>query len=789
MVVRPLWKRSVCALAVVGCATAVGVNGPRSTFHAPARGPKTIPAAMGASGAGEADRRIAVRFEAVRADNQDLEYDELLKRLDVARPPDARPSFDPTRVAYYDAIRKALVLTAEEQEIYKRTGFVGVDHSQRYSMASAYLAIYRRDLPVLITADSILHAMHRSFDNILIELETGIFAPAIGKLLAETQARLRAEKDQLQDTGLRESAADVDLYLTVARNLIVGSNIVQGCPPDDGNGDDDCNRLESEPDGLGATSDFGQDEKVKEVLQAIAGEQQSDRVSLYGRRGVLIDWSQFRPRGHYTKSQTLRRYFRAMMWLGRVDLGFNLGTPDGAFGHVNASRELRDAVLLSWLVRQAGQLETLAATDRAIGFLIGLSDNTTAADVVAAALEAGVQRTADLAKPELLSEVSRSLGGTGQRIRSQLGARTPGGGPEVSLPDVFQLFGQRFVIDSFVTSKVVFDSILFKGNREERSMPRGLDVMAALGNDEAVGLAEPDLRQFHYGANLLAARRVIEERAPAAWNATQYDLWLSALSKLDDIPAGTDFPEVMRTQAWARKQLQTQLGSWAELRHDTILYAKQSYTMGIICDYPTGYVEPYPEFFARIATFAELADQRLASLKVPNATYLASFLTTFASIVRKLEKLAQKELAAQPFDADEKKFIQDTIKIEEHHSGGGCGGPTTEIIYTGWYPKLIYNGKPEEWEPTIADVHTSDGGVLEAAVGDVNFLVTAIDNRGDRAAYVGPVYSYYEFVSPKRLTDEEWRAQIRDEHLPPRPDWVRAFQARPVQRAMTPVKK
>jgi len=86
-------------------------------------------------------------------------------------------------------------------------------------------------------------------------------------------------------------------------------------------------------------------------------------------------------------------------------------------------------------------------------------------------------------------------------------------------------------------------------------------------------------------------------------------------------------------------------------------------------------------------------------------------------------------------------------------------------------------------------VHTSDGGVLEAAVGDVNFLVTAIDNRGDRAAYVGPVYSYYEFVSPKRLTDEEWRAQIRDEHLPPRPDWVRAFQARPVQRAMTPVKK
>ena len=35
------------------------------------------------------------------------------------------------------------------------------------------------------------------------------------------------------------------------------------------------------------------------------------------------------------------------------------------------------------------------------------------------------------------------------------------------------------------------------------------------------------------------------------------------------------YPAFMRTQAWARKDIHTALGSWTELKHDTILYAKQ----------------------------------------------------------------------------------------------------------------------------------------------------------------------------------------------------------------------
>ena len=179
------------------------------------------------------------------------------------------------------------------------------------------------------------------------------------------------------------------------------------------------------------------------------------------------------------------------------------------------------------------------------------------------------------------------------------------------------MFGQRFVLDSFLLAQVVFDSIVFKGEKIERTMPSGLDVMAALGNDEAMRLLGPELERHPYAANLLAARRVVEAHAPEHWSDNAYMIWLDSLRTLDDVPeAGARFPEVMRRTPWRRKQLQAQLGSWAELRHDTILYAAQSYTAGAECEYPEGFVEPYPVLFMRLRLLASEAARLLSRLKV-----------------------------------------------------------------------------------------------------------------------------------------------------------------------------
>jgi hypothetical protein len=730
-------------IALAGCRAGTSAPGPNVGPPAARPSPSPpIPFAHGSRSNEDLD------FGAIMAESGDLDYGGLVRALRLRRAPDAPPRFDPTAVDHFARVQKELQLTPAELALYRRTGVVGIDDGEHVSMAAAYLEIYAHDLPVLITSDSILHALHRSFDTILTTVELETLLPALKTLLGALHAALPAVAGTA-DASFEDSARDVDLYLTVSRKLL---------------GEDPNEPIESR---------LGQGAGVEAILKAVARQHLDETMSLYGAARE-IDWSQFKPRGHYAANPILSRYFQAMMWLGRADLGFTLA-PDGA--GPDPDRQFRDAALLAALLAHTGQMGRLAQLERLVQFFVGESDDSGPAEMVAALGAASVREPRDLAAPGTLDRLRAALARTGthhQKIRSQIIWTDPRAGREAPLPDVFQLFGQRFVIDSFVLSKVVYDTVPAPPSVPPRLMPSGLDVLAALGNDEAVALLEPEITRHRYAGQMLAVRRYVERQPAPRWEGTIYNIWLSALAALDDRPEGTRFPEVMRGRAWQTKQLSTQLASWAELRHDTILYAKQSYTSGILCEYPAGYVEPYPAFFTRMARFAELASIQLADQRSALPA-LASFLERFAALTTRLAKLAQKELDGQPFNDDERGFIKDIISVSWR--GGGCGGPTP--VYSGWYPDLIYLGRPDAWEPVIADVHTdpNTGDVLEVGTGDAKLLVVAVDNGADRAAYVGPVSSFYELASPQRLDDEEWRRQLAHDHAPPRPVWTAAFQA------------
>ena len=736
---------------VVSLLAAGSCTGPLAS-RAGGRGPDTVEQGLAMDAAtlqrvrhAAAGKEVEERFSGFARSHQDLEYRDLLGELGARATPDSGPGFDPTQVAYWKDIEAKLKLTPEQRSLYQRTGLVALPGGYGTSMGASYLTTFRLDLPVLITSDSILHALHRSFDSILLGLELRCFGRELEKVLDETHRALAAKAGEVADTALRESLGDVDLYLTVARRLLAGEH----------------NRLWNGKRGEVADikSMLGNDATADELTEAVADLKMKVARSLFGESRVL-DFSQFKPRGHYADNPMLQCYFRAMMWLGRADLGFRL----------DKDRGLRAAALMSLLLVQSGQLERFSAVDRAIQFLIGVSDNTGPVEVARVLTASGLDNLHSLASPGSLAAFKQGLrkaGLTGQLIRSQYLAGNSGPGAEAPLPDMFQVFGQRFVFDSFVLSKLVFDSIRYHDQPVERTMPTGLDVMAALGNNEAVLLLEPELEKWHYASNLLAARMLTKTQPPETWNVSAYNIWISALGQLGDLPTG-QVPAVMRSQTWQRKQLQTQLASWAELRHDTILYAKQSFTGGIICEYPAGYVEPYPELYARLAFLAEQERQWLEAADFSDK-HISEYLQRFATTVRRLERLARKELAGQPFDRDDIKFIKDTIHVTTR--GGGCA---PVHVYTGWYAQLFYNGEPNEWNAIVADVHTDPNSqhALEVATGGVDLLVAAIDNGTDRAAYVGPIYTYYEFAAPERLTDEEWRSKIHSKDIPERPSWI-----------------
>lgn len=777
------WRRwLVGAGLAAGCQSAPAPRAPEVEYKTlPSRADVSRP--IGGAATEDLFRQYRDEHPALKAD----EFAGLLGLPHNIEPSGRLLSFDPTDTDYFDRVNEALRMTSGEVARFAQTGVVNVDHDQDYSMGSAYFSIWGRELPVFVTTDSILHAFHRSYDTVLMVLETSLFRDRINAVLTAIHDQLRNRHAELDTPALDDALRDVDLYVTVARNLLAGA----GAPDtrSDGNLDEVSEEFEEEwlpeepelaPDApLPISPVLIPTAEAERVIRNIA-DLKPRATALFGS-GRLIDYSQFTPRGHYTKRNALRRYFRAMMWLGRADTGFVLDPHPSP----ETARQNQSAALLVQLLVETQRIGLLQSTSDVIDFLVGQTDSATPAQMAAALKQTGVRSAADLGDSSRVAQVTQQVvSSAAQGIRSTTTLVSPAS-QSTPLSALFQLFGQRFVFDSYVLSKVVFDSVPATAKQEFRFLPMGLDVMAALGNNYAAKLLSPELERYEYAPQLLAARRVSDDYdASNTWATDVYGRWLHALRALDDPNPSPYFPEALRQFPWQAKQLQTQLASWAELRHDTILYAKQSYSSEPICGYPKAYVEPYPAFFARMRDLAREAAQRLSRMTIETATgtqdthltaqrtYQVEFFENFAATMERLQSLAKKELAAQPFTDEEEAFLEKTIEIVPPN---GSGGPS----YSGWYPELIYGGEPDSYEPTIADVHTSPGTsqVLEVGTGSVNFLVVAVDNDGDRATYVGPVYSYYEFAHAQsdRLTDEAWERMLRGRERPPRPAWTSAF--------------
>jgi hypothetical protein len=237
----------------------------------------------------------------------------------------------------------------------------------------------------------------------------------------------------------------------------------------------------------------------------------------------------------------------------------------------------------------------------------------------------------------------------------------------------------------------------------------------------------------------------------------------------------------MQSTAWQDKQLNTALGSWAELKHDTILYAKQPFGGLGGCGLPTapapveaaGYGEPVPEVYARIAALAEmtregLEERGLLQLLPRSDEYEVTFAERLVSLAAKsfeFKAMAEKELQGQPLSQEEQASIR------------AFGGYLGELV-------IWANGEKPELDPAavIADVATdpNSGNVLEVGIGNVHEIYVVAPIPQDDGSLVltvarGGIFSYYEFPSPKRLTDEVWRERVKSGQIPAQPAFTGGF--------------
>lgn len=224
-----------------------------------------------------------------------------------------------------------------------------------------------------------------------------------------------------------------------------------------------------------------------------------------------------------------------------------------------------------------------------------------------------------------------------------------------------------------------------------------------------------------------------------------------------------------------RKELNTMLGSWTELKHDTILYAKQSYAeMGggePEARDDRGYVEPNPLLYARLASLLRMTVRGLETRNLLSGP-MKDNLSRMEQLALSLKTISEKELNNETLSEAEYELIRSYGGQIEHF----------------WLE--VNKDEPEFkqsdrrsylWEnpaALVADVATDpNGSVLEEATGFISEIYVVVPIDGKLRLTRGGVYSYYEFPWPigGRLTDKKWRDMLSSENKPSLPSWTSSF--------------
>lgn len=670
----------------------------------------------------------------------------------VARPLD----YDPGSSEYLDLIANAYPLNTTQRAAFDRYGFVIAKDKKFATFFQALKEIFAKDLPVYISADSILDSVHLSFDRILLDIEENLLVDQLDLMLKKMDDGIEDLQAHSGGVDIADALDDVAFWVGTARSLLQGGKVA-------------CKR--------------GVDAAVEKFLGYVSDELPRD-VSLFGAP-VSEDFSQFNPRGHYTRSEALQRYFKTLMWTQRIGMRFT-----------ESKRQAAVAFLLTKSLLETGALAQWKVIDGVVEVLVGSSDSLNPEGMSELLKEARVVSAADLeddSKYGAFVELARTTGAGRQLINSMLLLGNPYAGSVASIPAAFHVMGQRFIVDSFVFSNVVYDRVQ---SPHPRTMPSPLDAWFVLGNRATVPLLKSEIDEYQYQPHLAALDWIVSRYPEEFWNRNLYNLWLSALKTLAVDTTGPSYPPALRTVAWDRRMLQAQLGSWAHLRHDTILYTKQSYTF-IFCEYPDAWVDPYPEFFEKLQDYAAKALEGLGARgifelegseegRLPgdpppfHGFKVRRYFERLSTTLLVLKDIARTELSGEPLADAQAQFLKSCVR-----SSRACGAPD----FDGWYTDLLYDysdmgnaaqggGNAETFDPTIADVHTDPNlppRFLHVGVGHPSLMVLSVKNDCGIKAYAGPVLSYHELIAGERLTDETWKAELESGREMPRPDWVGDF--------------
>ena len=337
-------------------------------------------------------------------------------------------------------------ITPGMQEKLVQNGFVVTD-----SAGNEFFDIYETNryamIPNFITVDSLMHTYHLCFDHLLEDVERQYLSEKLRELGIRMADGSRAQYEALSGSEWEEAAKRNMVFFSVGAKLLDDSFLADGA--------------------VGAA--------VSEELSKI---ERAEGIELSAVTGKEEDYSQYRPRGHYAGDETLERYFKAMMWYGRI--------------HFEQKQEELDRSALLITKALADDADALRLWKRiyaVTSFFAGTSDDAGVCEY-APVMEAVYGR--EFAVGELAGK-EREFADFHERTAAlrapAVNSRPIWDGEENQIPG-FRFMGQRFSVDAAVMQKLIYSDVGENGAGQKRMLPDVLDVPAALGSDMALSLLE-----------------------------------------------------------------------------------------------------------------------------------------------------------------------------------------------------------------------------------------------------------------------------------------------------------
>lgn len=605
-------------------------------------------------------------------------------------------------------------------------GIVEADHEQLFQ-------VYEKNdytlFPNFVTTDLYLQLFHLYFDTMMRKVEEGKLCGVIADMCLKMHKWMvnRAANDKVS----KAAAEWCQAYFAVAYQLIADKKL--------------------------AVPELYAEMAENEYKKAVDAD---DGYSVFlGYTDVKFAYGLFRPRGHYTRSELCKRYFRAMMWLQSVPFG------------TDKDEQLKRAALIAEMLKEdASMRKAYNTVADPITFLMGPPDNVTILQVGDIMTQQGVNAVKLIGggKPlDTFRKTVEALADKQTRIKPKF---------ENASRVKINFMPQRYQPDGEVLQEMCdYDNI-----KTKRDVPMGLDVMAAMGSTAAERILIDELKQDQqwegFKPHLADMKKMM---SGVDWKACVSNRWLDALNAVNT-DNDARLPYFMKTPQWDKKDLNATLASWAELKHDAILYAKQPFAAECgdgSLPQPTvvAFVEPHVAFWKKAIALLDGTRDVLTKyqLLTPNIEEITNEVREEAEF---LLKISEKELAGKTLTDEEYNSLRYIGATFEHLSLEMLKEP--DQVLQGWSDVQ----GTDKSVAIVADVYTANGNnnpdksILFEAVGPANEIYVVVEINGLLYLTRGAVLSYREFKRPlnlPRMNDEEWQEHLKTSPDTGKPSWLK----------------